>query len=135
MMRFPYRDLTGENMLDVPMGLAWALGALRWPSMIRWSPDALLSNLDPPRRSRNVHNILDRLRIDGAITVETPGGGRGVTTRYRLSLNSDSLNPNSVNSKTVNARSKKPYTAFLETVNSSSGNGEISHSAIRKNLQ
>ena len=96
---------------------------LCWPSVQKIAGKARLG-------VRQVHKILDQLRTDGAISVETPGGGRGVTTRYRLSMNSDS-----VNSKTVNSSSQKPCTPVLKTVNSSSENGEISDSAIRKNRQ
>jgi len=74
--------------------------------------------------TRQASYILRRLREDEVIAVE-PGGGRGVHSRYHLSLKWNSVKSNSVKQLSVKSAA--------ETLKSTSQNSEICDSAIRKN--
>ena len=76
---------------------------------------------------RQVNNILAQLKQEAAI-ISRRGGGRGVSSRYRVDV--ERLKSVSVKSNSVNPVSVKSAT---ETLQSSSQNPEICDSAIRKN--
>ncbi len=76
---------------------------------------------------RQVNNILAQLKQEGVI-ISRRGGGRGVSSRYRVDV--ERLKSLSVKSNSVNPVSVKSAT---ETLQSSSQNPEICDSAIRKN--
>lgn len=73
---------------------------------------------------RQVYSILRQLKTDGVLTVQS-GGGRGISSRYKI--NPETLKPNSLNSTSLKSEA--------ETLKSTTQNPEICSSAIRKNRQ